>query len=79
MTEDQFCTWILFALPVLTCFCNESLSFQYQLILALLILLVWDLPLLIIAEKAFIKDCKIGYKDWEDSIFPQWIYKMVKK
>lgn len=78
MTEDQFCAWLLFALPVLLCFTSSAMSFQQQLIFALVISIL-PIGLLFVAENEFIKDCKKGYIDWEESIFPQWFYKGVKK
>lgn len=78
MSENQFCAWLLFALPVLLCFSNSAMSFQQQLMSALVISIL-PIGLLFVAENEFIKGCKKGYTDWEDSIFPQWFYKRMKK
>ena len=77
MTEDQFLAWLLFAFPVLVCFCNTTMSLQERFIAALVVS-IFPIMLFIIAEKEFIKGCKEGYTDWEESIFPQWFYKKVK-
>ena len=74
MTENQFCAWLLFALPILACFGNSTLSFQNQIIFALFVS-IYPIVLFFIAEKEFIKDCKKGYKNWEESIFPIRMYK----
>lgn len=78
MTEDQFVPWLLFAFPVLACFFNTAMSLQERFIAALVVSF-FPIMLFIIAEQEFIKDCKRGYTDWEESIFPQWFYKKVKK
>lgn len=78
MSEDQFIAWLLFASPVLFCFSNSAMSFQQQLMLALVVS-VLPIGLLFVAENEFIKDCKKGYTDWEESIFPQYFYKRMKK
>ena len=74
MNENQFSAWLLFALPVLVCFGNPTLSFQNQIILALVVS-IFPIVLFFIAEKEFIKDCKKGYKNWEESILPQIFYR----
>lgn len=74
MTENQFSAWVLFVFPVLACFGNSTLSFQNQIILALFVSIL-SIVLFFIAEKEFIKDCKKGYKTWEESIFPIRMYK----
>ena len=74
MTENQFSAWLLFALPVLACFGNSTLSFQNQIIFALFVS-IFPIVLFFIAEKEFIKDCKKGYKNWEESILPQIFYR----
>ena len=74
MTEDQFFAWLLFALPVLLCFGKPTVSFQNQIILALFVS-IFPIGLFFIAEKEFIKDCKKGYKNWEESILPQIFYR----
>ena len=78
MTEDQFCAWLLVAFPVLACFFNTAMSLQERFIAALVVS-IFPIMLFIIAENEFIKDCKKGYTDWEESILPQWFYKKVKK
>ena len=75
MTESQFTAWLLFLLPVLCCFGNQNFTFNQALMIAVVVFLVLPLPLLIIAENEFIKDCKKGYSNWEESIFPQKIYR----
>ena len=74
MTENQFSAWLLFVLPVLACFGNPTVSFQNQIILALFVS-IFPIVLFFIAEKEFIKDCKKGYKNWEESILPQIFYR----
>lgn len=74
MTEDQFCAWLFFALPVLACFSNQTLPFQNQIIFALCVSIM-PIGLFFVAENEFIKDCKKGYKNWEESIFPIRMYK----
>ena len=78
MTENQFLPWLLFAFPVLLCFCNTAMSLQERFIAALVVS-IFPIMLFIIAENEFIKDCKKGYNDWEESVLPQWFYKKVKK
>ena len=78
MTEDQFYAWLLFACPVLICFCHPTMSLQERFIAALVVS-IFPIILFIIAENEFIKNCKKGYTDWEESIFPQRFYKKVKK
>lgn len=74
MTENQFYAWLLFALPVLVCFSNPQVPFQYQLMLALIVSIL-PIGLFFLGENEFIKDCKKGYTDWSESILPQRIYK----
>ena len=74
MTENQFFAWLLFALPVLACFGNPTLSFQNQIILALFVSIL-PIGLFFLAENEFIKDCKKGYTNWSESILPQIFYR----
>ena len=79
MTESQFCAWLLFAIPVLACFGNKGFSFNESLIVAIVFFLSFPLPLFIMAEREFIKNCKKGYTDWEESVLPQFIYKKYRR
>lgn len=78
MTEDQFCAWLLFAIPILCFFGNTTIPFNWAIIGALGYIIVFLMPLTLLAENEFIKACKKGYKDWGDSILPQFLYKKYK-
>ena len=78
MTESQFCAWLLFAIPALAFFGNPTMPFKYAIIGAIGYTIIISIPLFFIAEREFIRDCKKGYKEWEDSILPQFLYKQYK-
>lgn len=73
MTENQFYAWLLFVFPILFCF-NNKIPFEYQIVLVIVIS-IYSLLLFVIAENEFIKDCKKGYKNWEESILPHTFYR----
>lgn len=75
MTEDQFCAWLLFAMPLIM-FLGKPIT--TLTIIAFVIFSVLPIGLFFVGENEFIKDCKKGYKDWEDSILPQFLYKKYK-
>ena len=75
MTESQFCAWVIFALPVLMVFGQGSYESFYYMFEVLFVLSIFPIGLFIIAENEFIKNCKKGYVEFEDSIFPLWFYK----
>ncbi len=74
MTESQFTAWLLFVAPILACFGNPTASFQQQVLIAS-IYSVFPIVLFFYGEREFIKNCKKGYCTFEDSIFPQFLYK----
>lgn len=78
MTENQFHAWLLFAFPVLIVFCNTAMSLQQRFITALVVS-IFPIVLFFLAENEFIKNCKKGYTNWEESVFPQRFYKKVKE
>jgi len=78
MTESQFCAYLLFVLPSLCFFGNPTISFNYAIIGMLGYTIIISVPLFFIGEREFIRDCKKGYKEWEDSILPQFLYKQYK-
>lgn len=73
MIENQFYAWLLFVSPILFCFDNK-IPFEYQIVLVVF-MSIYLLLLFVIAENEFIKDCKKGYKNWEESILPIRMYK----
>lgn len=73
MTENQFYAWLLFASPILICFDNK-IPFEHQIVLVVF-MSIYLLLLFVIAENEFIKDCKKGYKNWEESILPRIFYR----
>ena len=75
MTEDQFSVWLLFFVaPVLIVFCNNDITFHEMLIIGLTYS-IFPIAMFFLGEKEFINDCKKNYKEFEDSIFPIWVYR----
>ena len=76
MTEDQFLAWLLFVAPLLMFLGKPIVT---ETIFAFICFSIIPIGLFFVGENEFIKSCKKGYKDWEDSILPQFFYKKYKK
>ena len=76
MTEDQFFAWLLFVAPLLMFLGKPIVT---ETIIAFICFSIFPIGLFIVGEYEFVKDCKKGYTDWEDSIFPQFFYEKYKK
>ena len=74
MTSDQFIALLLFQLPFTLLFNHKT-----SVMLAIIVNMIVFTFLFIIAEKEFIKNCKKGYNEFGESIFPQFIYNHWKK
>ncbi len=69
MTEDQFIAMLFFQLPFTLLF-----DPKFPIIIAVIVNIIVFMFLFSIAESEFIKDCKKNYKNFDESILPQFVY-----